>query len=79
MKPCAYVCVYCLLLTNHVLFQPKHDHYQTAKDIDPYFKSQLDVEDPGHRKPVLIFPEWAELPRSTCEAALECMDAYNVI
>ena len=30
------------------------DHSQSAKDIDPWFKSQLNVEDPGHRKPVLI-------------------------
>ena len=32
------------------------DHSQPAKDMDPYFKSQLYVEDPGHRKPVLILP-----------------------
>ena len=31
------------------------DHIQSAKDIDPYFKFQLYVEDPGHRKPVLIY------------------------
>ena len=30
------------------------DHSQSAKDIDPYFKSQFYVEDPGHRKPVHI-------------------------
>ena len=29
------------------------DHSQSAKNIDTYFKSQLYVEDPGHRKPVL--------------------------
>ena len=29
-------------------------HRQSAKDIDPYFKSQLYVEDPVHQKPVLI-------------------------
>ena len=32
------------------------DHSQSAKDIDTYFKSQLYVEDPGQRKPVLILP-----------------------
>ena len=32
------------------------DHSQSTKDIDPYFKSQLYVEDPGHRKQVLILP-----------------------
>ena len=30
-------------------------HSHSAKDIDPYFKFQLIVEDPGHRKPVLIY------------------------
>ena len=30
------------------------DHNQSAKNIDPYFKSQLSAEDPGHRKTVLI-------------------------
>ena len=29
------------------------DHSQSAKGIDPYFKSKLYVEDPGHRKLVL--------------------------
>ena len=32
------------------------DHSQSAKDIDPYFKSQLYVEDPSHRRSVLILP-----------------------
>ena len=32
------------------------DHSQLAKDIVPYFKSQLHVKDPSHRKPVLILP-----------------------
>ena len=32
------------------------DDSESAKDTDPYFKSQLYVEDPGHRKPVLILP-----------------------
>ena len=32
------------------------DHSQSAKVIDPYFKSKLYVVDPGHRKPVLILP-----------------------
>ena len=31
------------------------DHSQSAKDIDPYSKSKLYAEDPGHRKPVLIY------------------------
>ena len=31
------------------------DDSQSAKNIDPYFKSQLYAEDPGHRKPVYSF------------------------
>ena len=33
-----------------------NDHSQSAKDIDPYFKFQLYVKNPGHRMPVLILP-----------------------
>ena len=40
------------------------DHSQSAKDIDPYFKSQLYVEDPDHRKPVLILPNVLSKPES---------------
>ena len=29
------------------------DYRQSAKEVDPYFKSQPYVEDSGHRKPVL--------------------------
>ena len=39
------------------------DHRQSAKDIDPYFKSQLYVEDSGYRKPVLILPNGLSKPR----------------
>ena len=35
---------------------PISNHSQLAKKIDRYLKSQLYVEDPGHRKPVLILP-----------------------
>ena len=38
------------------------DHCQSAKDIDPYFKSHLYVEDPGHRNPVLILPNGLSKP-----------------
>ena len=38
------------------------DHSQSAKDIDPYFKYQLQVKDPGHRKPVLILPNGLSKP-----------------
>ena len=39
------------------------DHSQSAKEIDPYFKSQLHVEDPGHQKPVIILPNGPSKPR----------------
>ena len=38
------------------------DHNQSANDIDPYFKFQLYVDDPGHRKPVLILPNGLSKP-----------------
>ena len=38
------------------------NHNQSAKDIDPYFKSQLYMKDPGHRKPVLILPNGLSKP-----------------
>ena len=38
------------------------DNSQSAKDTDQYFKSQLNVEDPGHRKPVLISPNGLSKP-----------------
>ena len=31
------------------------DHSELAKAIDPPFKPQLYVEDPGHRKPVPVY------------------------
>ena len=38
------------------------DISQLAKEIDPYFKYQLYVEDPGHRKPVLNLPNVLSKP-----------------
>ena len=54
-------CVYCLCLADRVSFSTQAPvqsltHSQSAKDIDPYFKFQLYMKDPGHRKKVLIFP-----------------------
>ena len=54
------VCVLFVSSRSGIVFNPSAgaitDHSQSAKDIDPYFKSQLYVEDPGHRKLVLILP-----------------------
>ena len=38
------------------------DDKQSAKDIDSYFNSQIYVEDPGYRKPVLILPNGLSEP-----------------
>ena len=60
-------CVYCFVSSRSgIVFKPSAgaitDHSQSAKDIDPYFKSQLYVEDPGHRMPVLILPNGLSKP-----------------
>ena len=51
---------------SEIVFNPSAgaitDHSQSAKDIDPYFKSQLYVDDPGHRTPVLILPSVLSKP-----------------
>ena len=54
------VCVLFMSNRSGIVFNPSAgaitDHSQSAKDVDPYFKSKLYVDDPGHRKPVLILP-----------------------
>ena len=54
------VCVLFVSSRSGIVFNPSAgaiiDHSQSAKDIDPYFKSLLYVEDHGHRKLVLIIP-----------------------
>ena len=61
------VCVLFVSSRSGFVFNPSADaitdHSQLAKDIDPYFKSQLYVKDPGHRKPVLILPNGLCKPR----------------
>ena len=51
------VCVLFVSSRSDIVFNQSADaiteHSQTAKDIDPYFKSLLYAEDPGHLKPVL--------------------------
>ena len=53
-------CVLFVSSRSGIVFNPSAgeitDYNQSAKDIDPYFKSQLYVEDPDHRKPVLMLP-----------------------
>ena len=38
------------------------DISQSATDINSYFKSQLYVEDPDHRKPLIILPNGLSKP-----------------
>ena len=56
----ACVCVLFVSSMSGIVFNPTagaiSDYSQSANDIDPYFKSQLYVEDPGHRTPILILP-----------------------
>ena len=55
------VCVLFVSSRSDIVVNPSAgantDHSQSAKDIDPYFNSRLYVEDPGHRRPVLILPK----------------------
>ena len=55
------LCVPFVSSRSGIVFNPSAgaitDHSQSAKGIDPYFKSQLYLlKDQGHRKPVLILP-----------------------
>ena len=59
----------CILFASSrlgIVFNPRAgaitDHSQSAKDIDPNFKSQLYVENSGHRKPALILPNGLSKP-----------------
>ena len=60
------LCVLFVSSRSCIIFNPSTgaitDHSQSAKDIEPYFKSQLHVEEPGHRKPVLILPNGLSKP-----------------
>ena len=62
-----YPSVCGLYLAGRVLFfntsaDAITDHSQSAKAIDLYFKSQLYLVDPGHRKPVPILPNGLSKP-----------------
>ena len=62
----ARVCVLFVFSRSGIVFNPSvgaiTDHSQPAKAIDPYFKSQLYAEDPGHRKPIRILPNGLSKP-----------------
>ena len=66
----AYAMPVCILSVSSrfiIVFNPSAgaitDHSQSAKDIDTYSMSQLYVEDPGHRMPVLIFLNGLSKPK----------------
>ena len=54
------VCELFVSSRSSIAFNPSAstitDHSQSVKHIDPYFKYQLYVEDPSHRKLALILP-----------------------
>ena len=59
--------VYCFVSSRSgIVFNPSAgaitDDNQSSKDIDPYFKSRLYAEDPGHQKSVLILPNGLSEP-----------------
>ena len=60
------VCVLIVSRRSDVVFNPSAgaitDHSQSAKDIDPYFKSVLYAEDPSNRKSALILPNGLSKP-----------------
>ena len=62
----AHVCVLFVSSRSGIVFNPERlsitYHSQSAKDIDPYFKSQLYLEDPGNRKPVPNLPKGLSKP-----------------
>ena len=59
------VCVLFESSTTGIIFNPSadavSDYSQSAKNVDPYLSSSS-VEDPGHRKPVLISPDGLNKP-----------------
>ena len=58
---CPCVCVLFVSSRSGIVFNPGANvvtyYSQSAKDIDPYFKSQLYVEDPARRKGGTHFTE----------------------
>ena len=65
----AYAMPMCVLFVSSrsgIILNPSAvaitDHSQSAKDIYPYFKYQLYVEDPDHRKSLLILPNGLNKP-----------------
>ena len=74
-------CVYCLCSSrSDIVFNRSAcaitDHSQSVKDIDPYFKSQLNVENDCHQKLMLNLPNWLSKPRVSARQKLDnfCRD-----
>ena len=59
------VCVLSVSSRSGIVFKPSAgaitDHSQLTMGIDPYLSSSS-MEDPGHRKPVLILPNGLSEP-----------------
>ena len=60
------VCVLFVSSRSGIVFNPSAGaitvHSQSATDIDPYFKSQFYVKNPGHRKLVFILTNGLSKP-----------------
>ena len=55
------------------------DHDQSAKDIDPYFKSKLYVKDPSHRQPVPILSNDRSKPGERARVTQNVISAIGLI
>ena len=59
-------CILVVCSRSGIIFNPSAgaitDHSQSAKDVDPYFQSQLYAEDSGHQKAVLTLPNGLNKP-----------------
>ena len=77
------VCVLFVSSRSRIVFNPSTgaiiDHGQSAKDIDPYFKSKLYVKDPSHRKPVPILSNDRSKPGERARVTQNVISAMGLI
>ena len=77
------VCVMFVSSRSGIVFNPSTgaiiDHSQPFKDIDPYFKSKLYVEDPSHQNPVPILPNGRSKPGERVRVTQNFISAIGLI
>ena len=77
------VCVLFVSSRSGIVFNPSTgaiiDHSQSAKDIDPYFKSKLYAENHSHRKPVPILPNGRSKPGERAHVTHNFISAIGLI